>query len=50
VQFTKVSAFALGVQWHAEYDPQKNPVNRMLFQAFCAAVARTSNRGQPPTR
>jgi putative glutamine amidotransferase len=31
-------AFALGVQWHAEYDPQKNPVNRTLFQAFGAAL------------
>lgn len=32
-------AFALGVQWHAEYDPQRNPVNRVLFQAFGNAVA-----------
>jgi putative glutamine amidotransferase len=31
--------FALGVQWHAEYDPQQNPVNRKLFEAFGAAVA-----------
>jgi len=30
--------FALGVQWHAEYDPQVNPVNRALFQAFGEAV------------
>lgn len=30
--------FALGVQWHAEYDPQTNPVNRALFQAFGQAV------------
>jgi putative glutamine amidotransferase len=36
--------FALGVQWHAEYDPQKNPVNRKLFQAFGAAIA--EHRGQ----
>jgi putative glutamine amidotransferase len=27
------------VQWHAEYDPQSNPINRALFQAFGAAVA-----------
>jgi putative glutamine amidotransferase len=26
------------VQWHAEYDPQTNPVNRALFQAFGDAV------------
>jgi putative glutamine amidotransferase len=31
-------AFALGVQWHAEYDPQRNPVNRALFEAFGAAL------------
>ncbi len=31
--------FALGVQWHAEYDPQCNPVNRVLFEAFGAALA-----------
>ena len=31
--------FALGVQWHAEYDPQTNPINRTIFQAFGAAVA-----------
>src|SRR3954469_22552491 len=30
--------FALGVQWHAEYDPQRNPINRALFQAFGAAL------------
>jgi putative glutamine amidotransferase len=31
--------FALGVQWHAEYDPQSNPVNRTIFQAFGEAVS-----------
>ena len=30
--------FALGVQWHAEHDPQTNPVNRALFRAFGDAV------------
>jgi putative glutamine amidotransferase len=30
--------FAVGVQWHAEYDPQRNPVNRKLFEAFGAAI------------
>lgn len=33
-------AFALGVQWHAEYDPQTNPVNRLLFEAFGDAIAK----------
>ena len=32
--------FALGVQWHAEHDPQTNPVNRALFTAFGEAVSR----------
>jgi putative glutamine amidotransferase len=27
-----------GVQWHAEYDPQRNPINRKLFEAFGAAL------------
>lgn len=31
--------FALGVQWHAEYDPQRNPINRALFLAFGQAIA-----------
>jgi putative glutamine amidotransferase len=31
--------FALGVQWHAEYDPQHNPVNKALFEAFGKAIA-----------
>ncbi|MBM3600985.1 MAG: gamma-glutamyl-gamma-aminobutyrate hydrolase family protein [Alphaproteobacteria bacterium] len=31
-------SFALGVQWHAEYDPQTNPINRALFEAFGAAL------------
>ena len=32
------SGFALGVQWHAEYDPQKNPINRVLFKEFGDAI------------
>jgi putative glutamine amidotransferase len=30
--------FALGVQWHAEHEAQRNPVNRTLFEAFGAAL------------
>jgi putative glutamine amidotransferase len=37
--------FALGVQWHAEYDPQKNPVNRTLFEAFGKAIAERHTAG-----
>ena len=32
------SGFALGVQWHAEHDPQTNPVNKVLFEEFGRAL------------
>ena len=38
IRIADASSFALGVQWHAEYDPQSNPINRALFQAFGAAL------------
>ncbi len=38
IRIADATGFALGVQWHAEYDPQRNPVNRALFQAFGAAL------------
>jgi putative glutamine amidotransferase len=37
--------FALGVQWHAEYDAGADPVSRTLFEAFGAAArARMAER------
>src|SRR5580692_4169174 len=30
--------FALGVQWHAEHEATRNPINRTLFAAFGAAL------------
>lgn len=39
IRIADAPSFALGVQWHAEYDPQSNPINKALFQAFGAAVA-----------
>lgn len=39
IRIADAPVFALGVQWHAEYDPQKNPINRALFEAFGAAVS-----------
>jgi putative glutamine amidotransferase len=39
IRVADAPGFALGVQWHADYDPQQNPVNRALFEAFGAAVA-----------
>ena len=52
IRIADAPGFALGVQWHAEYDPQRNPVNRALFQAFGAAVAARQTRGldQTPQR
>jgi putative glutamine amidotransferase len=39
IRIAEAPGFALAVQWHAEYDPQRNPINRALFQAFGDAVA-----------
>ena len=38
IRIADASSFALGVQWHAEYDPQRNPINRKLFEAFGEAM------------
>lgn len=38
IRIDEASGFALGVQWHAEHDPQSNPINRALFQAFGEAL------------
>jgi putative glutamine amidotransferase len=47
IRILEAESFALGVQWHAEYDPQSNPVNRCLFKAFGEALAaRRSKRGK----
>jgi putative glutamine amidotransferase len=32
--------FALGVQWHAEHDANRNPINRTLFEAFGKALVK----------
>ena len=39
IRIADAPGFALGTQWHAEYEAQRNPVNKALFQAFGAAVA-----------
>jgi len=38
IRIADAPGFALGVQWHAEYDPQSNPINRTLFQTFGTAL------------
>jgi putative glutamine amidotransferase len=39
IRIADAPGFALAVQWHAEYDPQRNPINRALFEAFGEALA-----------
>jgi putative glutamine amidotransferase len=36
--------FALGVQWHAEYDAREDPISRALFEAFGAAARTARDR------
>jgi putative glutamine amidotransferase len=43
IRIAGASAFALGVQWHAEVNARTNPANRALFRAFGAAL-REGNR------
>jgi putative glutamine amidotransferase len=38
IRIADAPGFALGVQWHAEYNVQHNAVNRALFRAFGAAL------------
>ena len=45
IRIADAKGFALGVQWHAEYDPQRNPVNRALFQAFGEELAARKRAG-----
>ena len=42
IRIADAPGFALGVQWHAEYDPQSNPVNRALFEAFGTAARKAA--------
>jgi len=43
IRIAGAAGFALGVQWHAEYDPQTNPINRALFERFGEALATYKN-------
>jgi len=38
IRIADAPGFALGIQWHAEWDPQTNPVNRAVFEAFGDAI------------
>jgi putative glutamine amidotransferase len=52
IRVAEAPGFALGVQWHAEYEAKQNPVNRALFSAFGQAVAGYSalRRQRAPVR
>ncbi len=39
IRIAEAPGFALGVQWHAEHEAHRNPINRKLFEAFGAALA-----------
>jgi len=34
ISVSGAKSFALGVQWHAEYDAEHDPASRALFEAF----------------
>jgi putative glutamine amidotransferase len=38
IRIGQAQGFALGVQWHAEHDPQTNAMNSALFAAFAEAM------------
>ena len=40
IRIADAPGFALGVQWHAEHDAPRNPINRALFEAFGAALVK----------
>jgi putative glutamine amidotransferase len=42
IRVAEAPGFALGVQWHAEYEAKTNPVNRKLFEAFGRALEKHS--------
>ncbi|MEM7178735.1 MAG: gamma-glutamyl-gamma-aminobutyrate hydrolase family protein [Pseudomonadota bacterium] len=45
IRIADAPGFAVGVQWHAEYDPQTNPINQRLFEAYGEALRdRLGNR------
>src|SRR6202035_711377 len=45
IRIADAPGFALGVQWHAEYDAQRNAVNHALFRAFGKALLAGKGRG-----
>ena len=48
IRIADASSFALGVQWHAEYEAAKNPINRVIFEAFGEAIESQRRRALQP--
>jgi len=47
IRIADAPGFALGVQWHAEYDPQRNPINARCFRR---SARRCWRRSGPASR
>lgn len=47
IRIADAPGFALGVQWHAEYNVQANAVNRAVFEAFGAAIKTYKSSAKP---
>lgn len=50
VTVKNATAFAVGVQWHAEWQVLRNPVSRALFAAFGEAARAHASTRPPQTR
>jgi putative glutamine amidotransferase len=44
IRIAGASAFALGVQWHAEVNAHMNRANQALFRSFGAALRQGNRR------
>jgi len=45
VRVATTAGFAVGVQWHPEYDFERDPISRRIFEAFSDAVAERRSPG-----
>ena len=50
IRIADAPAFAFGVQWHAEYDPQHSPASLAMLAAFGAAAAAHRHRSRSARR
>jgi putative glutamine amidotransferase len=47
VRVANAPGFAVGVQWHPEYDYREDAVSRRIFESFAAAVRERPNAALP---